>query len=168
MPNAEELSKAGIKQFNPPGKGKGGKSDCQSTASIAELLAQLGKGAEISGKQLVGANDASQLSTSLGPGLPTISQRTLEKIWKGEYIDFNELPPAKGKGRSIIRTEGKIVLIQASELMYNKKLIPDFGVWTQCFAMYMAAVTQKRPDRVPELLAYLSTIAKASTKYKWP
>ena len=37
---------------------------------------------------------------SIGEGLPALSQRLIEKIKAGEYVDFSDLPPAKGKSRS--------------------------------------------------------------------
>ena len=41
-------------------------------------------------------------------------------------MDFNELPPAKGKGQSISQTlEGQIVVVQAAGLMQTRKAIPE-------------------------------------------
>ena len=37
---------------------------------------------------------------SIGEGLPALSQRLIEKIKAGEYVDFSDLPPTKGKSRS--------------------------------------------------------------------
>jgi hypothetical protein len=38
----------------------------------------------------------------------------------------------------------------AADLMATKKLIPDLPTWVQCFAMYMAAVATKQPERERE------------------
>ncbi len=35
----------------------------------------------------------------MGCGLPALPKKLLEKIEADEYVDFAELPPAKGKGR---------------------------------------------------------------------
>ena len=43
-----------------------------------------------------------------------------------------------------------------------------FATWTQCFALYTAAIAAHDPKRVPDLMAYMSTIAKASLKFRWP
>ena len=64
--------------------------------------------------------------------------------------------------------EGHIIVVQAADLAQSRKLIPDLGTWSQCFAIFMAVVTAKEPDHSADLLAYLSTIAKASLKYRWP
>ena len=66
------------------------------------------------------------------------------------------------------KLEGKVVLIQATDLMATKKLIPDLATWVQCFAMYMAAIATKQPERVPDMMAYMAFIAKCSTKFYWP
>lgn len=58
--------------------------------------------------------------------------------------------------------------MRAEDLTGNRKLIPDLTTWTQCFAMYMAAITLKEPDRTSNLLAYMVTIVKASVTYNWP
>ena len=48
----------------------------------------------------------------MGPGLPPLHKKMVEKIGANEYIDFTELPPAKGKGRSLTQpAEGQIILL---------------------------------------------------------
>ena len=105
----------------------------------------------------------------VGSGLASLPKKLVEKIEAEEYIDFSELPPAKGKGRSMTQAfEGQIIVVQAADLMQTRKLIPDLATWVQCFGLFMAVVARKRPDRVPDLIAYMATIAKASQKYQWP
>ena len=104
-----------------------------------------------------------------GSGLPAVPGKTAEKIWAGEYVDFSDLPPARGKAKSLPSSmEGHIIVVQAADLAQSRKLIPDMGTWIQRFALYAAVVTIKEPGRAADLLAYMSTIAKASLKYKWP
>ena len=38
----------------------------------------------------------------------------------------------------------------------------------QCFALYAAAVNQSQPERMAEMMAYQTIIAKASQRYQWP
>jgi predicted nucleic acid-binding protein len=91
------------------------------------------------------------------------------KIEVNEYIDFNELPPAKGKGQPLSQPmEREVVLMQAADLVQSRRLIPDFATWTQCFVLYSAVVLRKKLERLLELLAYQAIIAKTSQKYKWP
>ena len=65
-----------------------------------------------------------------GEGLPSLPKKYVEKILAGEYIDFAELPPAKGKVKSIPNTvEGQIVVVQVADLLETRKLIPDLATW---------------------------------------
>ena len=104
-----------------------------------------------------------------GPGLPALPKKVVERIHAGEYIDFSELPPAKGKVRPLHQgLDGQVILVQAQDLLQSKKLIQDLPTWVQCFAVYVAVVVQKQPERVADLMAYATSIAKASKKYRWP
>jgi hypothetical protein len=106
---------------------------------------------------------------SLGVGLPAIPARLVQKIKANQYIDFAELPPAKGKNRLLPQSlEGQLVVVQAVDLTQGRRLIPDLAVWTQCFCLYVAALAPQDLDKLKELMAYQVTIAKASMKYKWP
>ena len=105
---------------------------------------------------------------SVGSGLPAVPRTTAEKIWAGEYIDFSDFPPAKGKAKFLPSSmEGHIVVVQAADLAQSRKLIPDMGTWIQCFALYAAMVTIKESGWDADLLAYMFAIMKASLKYKW-
>ena len=87
----------------------------------------------------------------------------------GQYIDFSELPPAKGRTRPLpSQEEGHVIVVRAEDLSGSRKMIPNLATWLQCFALYMVVVTDKEPDRTSNLLAYMVTIAKASVKYSWP
>ena len=87
----------------------------------------------------------------------------------GQYIDFSELPPAKGRTCPLpSQEEGHVIVERAEDLSGSRKMIPNLATWLQCFALYMVVVTDKEPDRTSNLLAYMVTIAKASVKYSWP
>ena len=59
-------------------------------------------------------------------------------------------------------------MVRAEDLSGTRKLILDLATWLQRFCIYMAIVTEHEPERLKPLLAYLSTIAKASAKFSWP
>ncbi len=106
---------------------------------------------------------------SIGPGLPSLPKRLVERIGTGECVDFGELPPAKGKSRPLPQAgEGQVVVVQATDLMATRKTIPDLVTWLQCFGIFTAVVAAAQPKRVPELMAYQAIIAKASQTYRWP
>ena len=105
----------------------------------------------------------------VAPGMPAVPLKLAERMWAGEFVDFCELPPAKGRARPVTGSmEGQLILVQAADLYQTKKLIPDLATWSQCFALFMATTAMKQPKRIPDLLAYMATIAKASQKYRWP
>ena len=55
-----------------------------------------------------------QLVTS-GVGLPALPKKLVAKILPNEYIDFAELPPARGKNKPMSHAlEGQVILVQAA------------------------------------------------------
>ena len=63
--------------------------------------------------------------------------------------------------------EGHIIVIRAEDINGARRLIPDLPTWIQCFNLYLTVITEKEPNCLNPLLAYMNTIVKASTKYKW-
>ena len=61
----------------------------------------------------------------------------------------------------------QIIVVQAADLLQTWKLIPDLATWFQCFAIYVAMQATVFPGIIPELMAYQTTIAKASMKPSW-
>ena len=108
---------------------------------------------------------------SIGYGIPSVPAKVKEKILAGEYIDFTELPPAKGKAllpSTLSSSEGSLLLINSADLHQHKRFISDLGVWIQCFAIYMGIICSQHPHRLPDLLGYMCQISRASQRYKWP
>ena len=142
-------------------------SSTQAGGSAASILSQLG----LRGNDLTEAGPQKSASklVPVGAGLPSIPKKLVEQIQAGQYVDFGELPPAKGRTRPLpSQEEGHIVVVRAEDLTGTRKLIPDLATWLQCFAIYMAVSADKEPDRTSNLLAYMVTIAKTSVKYSWP
>ena len=81
----------------------------------------------------------------MGAGLLALPKKTIERIRANEYIGFAELPPAKGKGRPVPHSlEGQVIVV------------------------YVATLATHQPERLTDLMAYQSLIAKASIKFEWP
>ena len=79
-------------------------------------------------------NDAGDGSTPLTPlvvtgvGLPALPSKLVTEILANDYIDFAELPPAKGRGRPVPQSlDGKIIVVQAADLLQTQKLMPDLA-----------------------------------------
>ena len=64
--------------------------------------------------------------------------------------------------------EGQVIMVQAADLLQARRIIPELETWLQCFAVYVATFSTNYPKRVPDLMVYQTTIAKASQKYRWP
>ena len=102
-----------------------------------------------------GEGSADYTLVQLGPGLPALSKKLGGKIEAGEYANFNDLPPAKGKGRLLSQAlEGQIVVVQATDLAQSRWHIPYLATWVQCFGLYAAVVARQKLEKMNELLAY--------------
>ena len=112
-------------------------------------------------------NDTPSL-VSIGQSLPLLPRKLIQQIKAGEYIDFSDLPPAKGRQLTPTNYNSQLVLVQLQEVERQRKLIPDFLTWSQCFAIYTAVLGADQPHRLPELMAYQIEIARCAKKYKWP
>ncbi len=106
----------------------------------------------MAGFEKVGRDDRDSLASGeacptlipTGPELPVLPKKLMDKIVANQYVNFNELPPVKGKGRSVNQAfDSQVVIVQAADLMQNR---PGNMV----------------PMRVPELMAYLSIIMHKS------
>ena len=132
--------------------------------NVARLLGQLGR--EEDNDRVVAQ---SQGLIPIGIGLAALPKKLMEKIQANEYIDFNELPPAKGRSKGLPQMlEGQVILIQSADLVQSRKMIPDLATWLQCYSLYVAVMAAKHPERITELMAYQSQITRASARYKWP
>ena len=58
-----------------------------------------------------------------------------------------------------------LVLVQL-QVERQRRLIPDFMTWVQCFANYTAVIGVDQPSHLLELMAYQHNIAKFAKKYK--
>jgi hypothetical protein len=143
---------------------EGGQEKIQAQKEQIRKLLSILDGSEPEGQSI----SPSPLVT-MGPGLSAIPKKLVAKILANEYIDFTELPPPKGKGRPMPQSlEGQTIVVQAADLLQTRKIIPNFATWVQCFSLYVATLASKSPERVQELMAYQTIIAKASLRYRWP
>ena len=138
--------------------------DAENTPNITQLLAELQPPrlpAHIPEKP------AAQ-QVFLGHGLPPLPKALVDRILAGCYIDFADLPPAKGKIRPLPAPEGSVILVNTYEYLQQRRLIPDLATWLQCCALYTAVICSRNPGRLTDLLGYMAQIAKASQRFKWP
>ena len=140
--------------------------------SEADKNASMGTEAEAGdGAKLAKANTAVSSTPTIvvALGIPALSKKLAQKILNGEYVDFAELPPAKGRAKpSSLDWEGQVLPVQSTDLYATKKLIPDLATWVQCFSIYAVVLWSQSPERLPDPLGYAAFIAKCSQKFKWP
>lgn len=108
------------------------------------------------------ASPQTKVAISVGPVSPPIPTKIAEKIWRGEYIELQELLPAR------LGAPGPTVLdaLLQSEKVKQKKNITTIQEWMLCFNTFISVVAMRSPDQVRDLLAYSSTIVKASQDFE--
>ena len=115
-------------------------SRLSSLAKLSENAAKVGDGVK-----LVKAVDVTP-TVVVVPGIPALPKKLAQKILNREYVDFTQLPPAKGRAKpTSLDWEGQVLLVQSMDLYVSKKLIPDLATWVQCLYMwqYYASIHQK-------------------------
>ena len=97
----------------------------------------------------------------VGPSSPPVPERIAKRIWHGEYIDMNELLPARLGAPSTTVLDA----LTGSEKAKRKKTIDTIADWAVCFNSFMSVMAIKKPGRVRDLLAYSSIIVRASQDF---
>ena len=142
LPNAGDLAASGVRESNNGSHGENGShgdNGCEEGNEPANITR--GAGGQEMASTATGAMLPTQPMVCVGPGLAPLPRKLVERIKANEFIDFTELPPAKGKGRPIPQpAEGQFIVLQAADLVQSRKTIPDYATWSQCFALYVAAL----------------------------
>ena len=104
----------------------------------------------------VGENDLQQgVGMYIGEGLPPIPHKLAKKITGGEYVEMEELLP-----EMCTREEG-----EPGAKRRCPRRASDIFTWLQCFGAYVSVRGARFPEMIPELMAYMGTIIKASREY---
>ena len=107
-------------------------------------------------------NSLSSDAIDIGPSSPPVPRKIAEQIWKGQYVELKELLPA-----NLGAPEPTIFdLLGKQERARTKKNITCVAEWSLCFNAFIAIVAMRQPERVNDLLAYSSTITRASIDYE--
>ena len=103
-----------------------------------------------------------KVAISVDPVSPPIPAKLAEKIWSREYIELQELLPAR------LGAPGPTVLdaLLQSDRVKQKKTITTIQDWVVCFNAFISVVALRDPSQVRDLLAYSSTIIKASQDFE--
>ncbi len=121
--------------------------------------------------QTLGDLPVSSLVGGLGTHLPTgsvvvshasppIPAKLVLRIWRGEYVDMNNLLPYRLGAPE--PTLADTLQIRQREL----KQITSIEQWVVCFNAFISVIALQQPHRVRDLLAYSSIITKAAHDYE--
>jgi len=163
----EGLLPNNIRVFEADAATKASKAALSETTSLME---QAANPSPLSLAAAISSLNKPVTEVALGRGIPPLPKKLVEKMLAWKYVDLAELPPARG---NTVKNAGQlsqnIVLIQSPEVLRNQqRLIPDITIWVQCFGIYASVLATQFPQHVPELLAYMGDIIKASKQFKWP
>ena len=163
IPPQQQLLDAQVQHFTE----QAGHSALQETPSSAHGASNTPERRSMVAEQYLQLSSSALVS--IGEGLPALSQRLIEKIKAGEYVDFSDLPPAKGKSRSSANDwDTRVLLLQVQQSDNPRRLIPDFPTWAQCFALFAAIKASAQPASIADLMAYMTEIAKYAKRFQWP
>lgn len=98
----------------------------------------------------------------IGDGLPPVPARVADKITKWEFIEMHEMLP-EFWAQKTDEAGGKA---STSSKARARKRVQDINVWLQCFALYVSVMSAKDPGYIPELMAYMVSILRASQEYE--
>ena len=66
-------------------------------------------------------------------------------------------------------TTPNVLLVQSFEaIRHHRHIIPDITTWVQCFSINVSVMAIKHSEFVPEFVAYMRNIIRASKQFKWP
>ena len=89
-----------------------------------------------------------------GAAIPPVPPGLVEKIESGVFVDMGDLVPHRLGLEEITKSKQK------------RQAISSISEWLQAFAVYVAVISKKQPDRVPDLMGYQVLMLEASSEYK--
>ena len=94
---------------------------------------------------------------SIETGLPPVPKSLASRIKSGAFVEMSELSPEQlGTLSSETPDKGKS----------KQWVVCNILVWIHCFGLYTAVVTRKKPEMIPDLIAYQTIIIEAHLEYE--
>ena len=97
----------------------------------------------------------------IGGCAPPVPKKLAEKIWSGEFVDFDMLLPANLGAPELTMRD----LLANKNRPVKSSKVESFKQWIICFNTYLSVLSMKHPQRVRDMLAYASLMAKASREF---
>ena len=98
----------------------------------------------------------------IGGCAPPVPKTLAEKIWSGEFVDFDMLLPANLGAPELTMRD----LLANKDRPVKSNKVESFEQWIICFNTYLSVLSIKHPQRVRDMLAYASLAAKSSREYE--
>ncbi|KAL5471327.1 hypothetical protein EMCRGX_G029431 [Ephydatia muelleri] len=98
-------------------------------------------------------------AVSVGEGMAPVPRKLAEKIWKWEFVEMSEMVAENWLQKSDEPGTGLVAVNR------RKRLVTELIPWVQCFATYTSVMSRRFPESVPELLAYMTGIIRASREH---
>ena len=108
--------------------------------------------------QLLIPPTAPKAGTKISDGLPPVPEKLVAKIRRGEFVELHELLP-----ECLAESTDSTGPIPRSRA---RKRLNDISVWLQCFALYVGVLASSKPALVPDLMAYMISIIRASQEFE--
>ena len=124
-----------------------------SASLVCNLLPSLGQSGAPPGQEGI----------YVGEGLLPVPAKLAEKITRWEFVDMAELLPEFWSTVNPRESASNSVITQSGAR--RKRAVTDIATWLQCFATYTSVMSTAHPQAVPELLAYLIFILRASQDF---
>ena len=101
-----------------------------------------------------------------------LSLSVLEKIRRGEYVDFCTLLPPSisteseplAKRLRVSEDDGQLVVSTATN---NKRKIENIYAWLEAWTIYCGVVFAEQPSKSVEFIGYQARILQAARKFRW-
>ena len=90
-----------------------------------------------------------------------IPDSLISKIQQLEFVDMADLRPEAWMFED--EPHGKSL---AGLFKRRKQPVTDILLWVQCFASYVAVLSQTQPQSTPHLMAYMATIIRCQKKFE--
>ena len=93
-------------------------------------------------------------------GFPPVPAKLVAKILRLEFVDMAELlrDDIEAERRRGAQGEG------SNNSKTPRREIPDILSWIQCFGIYVSVMVSKFPGRVPNMLAYQTTLVREARR----
>ena len=155
MPTGTALDGVGLTEGNPTEDGGSSlttdRAPCPRLILSNTRIPEGGKGQ---------AHSSSVPRFHIGEGLPPVPGKIATRIQNWKYVEMLELLP------EFWATSGEDDTTKRISRARAKKRVQDIHVWLQCYAVYVGVIATKSPECIPELMAYMICILRASQEYE--